>query len=158
MSHTDAFALGRSELNSFLWAEVGVDSNGMTLSVLSVLARLGQDPWDQAGHLAALPKAAAVGTLAKIIVEVSGGPWRLPEANAIAARLVDLLPTHKDLPAAPSAKISLANFQVSWPRAVLLALLSVAIGATVLSLGREQEPVLHGDAFSTWASEPRASP
>jgi hypothetical protein len=141
-----------------LFADVGVESNGMTLSVLSALARLGHDPWQQAGQLAVLPKAAAVDTLAKIIAAVPSSPWPPQDANAIAARLVTLLPKHQDLPAVPPAKLALNGFQMSWPRAVLLTLLAVAVGATMLSLGGEQETVPHGNAFSIGASEPPTSP
>jgi hypothetical protein len=38
---SDAFALPRSGLNEFLFAPVGAEANGMTLSVVSVFARLG---------------------------------------------------------------------------------------------------------------------
>ena len=47
MASTDASLLSRSDLNNFLFADVGVESSGMTLSVLSVLARLGMDPWQE---------------------------------------------------------------------------------------------------------------
>jgi hypothetical protein len=158
VSQSDAFALGHSELNRFLFADVGVESNGMMLSVLSTLARLGHDPWQQAGQLAALPKAVAVDTLARIIATVPSSPWSLPDANGIATRLVALLPKHQDLPAAPPAKLALNGFQMFWSRAVLLTLLAAAVGTTVLSLGGEQEAILQGNALSTGASEPPASP
>ncbi len=41
MTRPDAFAMGRSDLNLFLFAEIGVEPNGMPLSVVSALARLG---------------------------------------------------------------------------------------------------------------------
>ena len=37
------FALDHSDLNEFLFADVGTERNGMTLSVLSLLARIGGD-------------------------------------------------------------------------------------------------------------------
>jgi hypothetical protein len=36
---------------------VGVEANGMTLSVLSTLARRGMDPWQEAERLAKLPRS-----------------------------------------------------------------------------------------------------
>ena len=39
--------LGR-EFQAFLYAPIGEEENGTTLSVLSALARLGLDPWKQA--------------------------------------------------------------------------------------------------------------
>jgi hypothetical protein len=93
MANTDAFAIQRSDLNGFLFADVGVEANGMTLSVLSALARLGMDPWDEAGRLARQPKAKAIEGLARIIANLPASLWPLPDATAIAARLVALLPS-----------------------------------------------------------------
>ena len=64
----------------------------MRLSVLSALARMNVDPWEEATQLAAMPKAIAEKTLLSILDLVSGRSWKSPEATAIAARLVRLLP------------------------------------------------------------------
>jgi hypothetical protein len=58
------FSLLHSDLNDFLFASVGDEQNGMPLSVLSALTRLGVDPWEEAARLAALPKALAVEAMA----------------------------------------------------------------------------------------------
>ena len=60
------FSLLHSDLNDFLFASVGDEQNGMPLSVLSALTRLGVDPWEEAARLAALPKALAVEAMASI--------------------------------------------------------------------------------------------
>ena len=44
----DVTALQRSDLNQFLFADIGTEANGTTLSVLSVFARRGADPWTEA--------------------------------------------------------------------------------------------------------------
>jgi hypothetical protein len=93
MANTDAFAIQRSDLNGFLFADVGTEANGMTLSVLSTLARQGMDPWDEAGRLARQPKAKAVEGLARMIANLPSSLWPVPDATPIAARLVTLLPT-----------------------------------------------------------------
>ena len=93
MASTDAFAIQRSDLNGFLFADVGVEANGMTLSVLSTLARLGMDPWDEASRLARQPKSTATEALARMITAMPTSLWPLPDAMAIAARLVALLPS-----------------------------------------------------------------
>jgi hypothetical protein len=62
MTSPDRFALQHSALNTFLFAEVGTEHNGMTLTALSVIARLGKDPWEEARRLAGLPKASATST------------------------------------------------------------------------------------------------
>jgi hypothetical protein len=93
MPSSDAFALRRSGLDQFLFASVGVERNGMTLSPASVFARVGEDPWREAGRLAGLPKSAAVDSLARAIATMPASPWLLPEATTIATRLIALLPT-----------------------------------------------------------------
>jgi hypothetical protein len=88
----DVTALQRSDLNQFLFADVGTEASGMTLSVVSVLARQGSDPWREAGRLADLPKAEATDSLARTIADMPKSLWKLPDAIAIAARLTGLLP------------------------------------------------------------------
>ena len=49
-----------SRYNQFLYAPICEEANGMQLSVLSALARMDVDPWEEATRLAAMPKAIAV--------------------------------------------------------------------------------------------------
>ena len=95
MPSPDAFALRRSGLNQFLFAPVGKEANGMTLSVVSVFARLGNDPWQEAGRLAGLPKPEAIESLARIIASMPTSVWPLQAAMTIATRLIALLPTQQ---------------------------------------------------------------
>jgi hypothetical protein len=93
MANTDAFALRQSGFNDFLFASVGTEANGMTLNVLSVFARAGNDPWLEAGRLAGLPVPEATENLARSIAGMPSSVWPLQAATAIAARLIALLPT-----------------------------------------------------------------
>jgi hypothetical protein len=88
----DVTALQRSDLNAFLFADVGTKANGMILSVASVLARQGNDPWREAGRLADLPKSEATDSLARTIAGMPRSLWGLPDAVVIAVRLTGLLP------------------------------------------------------------------
>ncbi|HLG88862.1 MAG TPA: hypothetical protein VKZ79_16865 [Alphaproteobacteria bacterium] len=72
------------ELDPFLTESVGIEENGMALTVLSALARLGLDPWAEARYLASLPKQAAILAIAR--------RFALKDDSAIAARLAVLLP------------------------------------------------------------------
>ncbi len=92
MATIDVTALQRSDLNEFLFADVGTEANGMILSVASVLARQGNDPWREAGRLAELPKAEATDSLARTIAGMPRSLWGLSDAVVIAARLTGLLP------------------------------------------------------------------
>jgi hypothetical protein len=93
MSYSDAFALKNSGLNEFLFAEVGTEVNGSPLTILSVLARLGRDPWAEAGGWTKLPKATTVDRLADCISRMPLCPQALADARATATRLVQLLPS-----------------------------------------------------------------
>jgi hypothetical protein len=93
MAYADPFALQNSAVNRFLFAEVGVELNGSALTVLSVLARLGADPWSEALAWAKLPKSAIVDRLAERIAQMPLCPQALMEARATASRLVLLLPS-----------------------------------------------------------------
>jgi len=92
MDHRARFSTLSASYDDFLFAPVWEDANGMRVSVLSALARLNVDPREEAGRLAAMPKAIAEKTLLLAFDRVSGQSWKSPEAAAIAARLVRLLP------------------------------------------------------------------
>lgn len=47
-TRSDVFALKKSGLEAFLYADVGIEANGSMLTILSLLARLGKDPWTEA--------------------------------------------------------------------------------------------------------------
>jgi hypothetical protein len=81
-----------SEFDDFLYAPIGEDGNGMPLSVLSALARLDLDPWQEAAQLAALPGKAALQRLASLMAALPDGSMARPNSGAIAARLIVLLP------------------------------------------------------------------
>jgi hypothetical protein len=93
MPSLDAFALRRSGLNEFLFASVGSEPSGLTLSLLSVFARQGDDPWKEAEKLVGLPKRDAIESVAQTLVRMPRSVWTLLDATAIATHLVALLPT-----------------------------------------------------------------
>lgn len=67
----------------------------MFVTVLSALARLDLDPWDEAERLARLPKNIAAGELAGLIAALHGGPGAYQDPKAIAHRLIELLPRRR---------------------------------------------------------------
>ncbi len=117
MATPDATALQRSDLNQFLFADIGTEPNGMTLSVLSVLARRGSDPWTEAGRLAALSKAEATDSLARMIASMPKSLYALPDALAIAARLIGLLPSRPGISVSGISVSGISVRQVArrWP-------------------------------------------
>src|SRR5712671_908797 len=89
--------------NEFLFAPICKEASGMHLSVLSALARLNLDPWEEATHLAAMPKSDARRALISTLGLVSGRSWSPSEAERTATRLVRLLPEQRE-DATPAAR------------------------------------------------------
>ena len=155
MPNSDVFALRRSGLNEFLFAPVGTEANGMTLNLVSVFARLGNDPWREAGRLAGLPKSEAIESLAQIIAGMPTCVWPLPAATAIATRLIALLPMQSDKsgygrPASPSAAKARHLLRIG------LVLLSVAFAAAFASgiFTTAGAPKLDGSNVASFAEAP----
>ena len=126
------FTLPRSEFNEFLFALIGKESNGMPLSVVSALARLEMDPWQEAARLASLPKELAAPALDRLISRLPAGSWDRSETRMIAARLIELLPRR-------SVRALRADPQPGTRRkaipAAILWLVVAAIAALLLLLG-----------------------
>jgi hypothetical protein len=80
-----------SRYNQFLYAPICEEANGMQLSVLSALARMDVDPWQEATRLAAMPKAITERTLVSTLDQVLGKSCHRSETEIIAAQLVQLL-------------------------------------------------------------------
>jgi hypothetical protein len=86
----------RPELDSFLFAGVGAERDGIPLTIISTLARLGLDPWNEAERLSSLPKCEAVEQLARLIAELPGARRPLAEAREIAGGLIERLPRYHE--------------------------------------------------------------
>jgi len=92
MTRSASVSLLNPEFDDFLFASIGEDRNGMLLSVLSAMARLDVDPWQEAAKLAGLPGQAATQRLAALIAELPGEPAAHLAPGPLAARLIALLP------------------------------------------------------------------
>ncbi|MCC5999458.1 MAG: hypothetical protein JJU19_01150 [Pararhodobacter sp.] len=92
MSRTDFLREGGTPFDGFLYAAVGEDRGGNTVSVLSTLARLGLDPWDEAADLADLPRADARSRLERHLAGFGDVPALRQDEGTIILRLVELLP------------------------------------------------------------------
>jgi hypothetical protein len=102
MTLPSPFTLPRSQFNEFLFASIGKEGNGMPLSVVSALARLEIDPWQEAARLSALPEDLAVAALDGLIRRLPAPGRDEAETRKIAARLIELLP-HRAAPARSGA-------------------------------------------------------
>jgi hypothetical protein len=82
------------KFDDFLFARINAESEATPLNMLSVLARLGLDPWEEAAKLAQLPRASAVQRLVSLIAAI---PNAYPDAGRVSKRLMRLLPSPPDL-------------------------------------------------------------
>jgi hypothetical protein len=130
--------LSRSELDEFLFAPVIEDANGMTVSVLSMLARAGVDPRSKATELARLTVGKATEALAPFIGESLRGLVSCDETETIAARLAALLPRRTN-PMSTPGETKIAGAELTRAHSVGIAailiccLLISAIWATATS-------------------------
>jgi hypothetical protein len=110
-SRTPSRAFLGPEYNAFLFAAIGSDRSGGQLSVVSALARLDLDPWDEAARLARMPAEGAARKLSALIAALPELNTPRPDPVRAAARLVALLPNRgrdkqpEDAPAASTAKL-----------------------------------------------------
>ena len=92
MALATATSAVESRFETFLYAAVRENPDGAPLTVLSILARLNIDPWEEAARLAHLPREAAVRALAGLISALPKGSTTPTDSGTIAARLITLLP------------------------------------------------------------------
>ncbi len=131
MPSRDVFALDRAGFNGFLFAPIGTEADGSCLTVLSALARLGEDPWAKAALWARMPKAVASEALTATITQMPVTPADQLAAAHTAARLVQLLS-----PAASAAQqpgFSRPQPNPKWATVlVILACMIVLVGGAIL--------------------------
>ncbi len=80
------------QFDDFLFARIDEGSDATPLSVLSMLARLDVDPWEEAAKLARLPRAAAAKRLVDFIAATPGAPSAYLNAKTVCDRVLNLLP------------------------------------------------------------------
>lgn len=129
--------------DAFLFASVGEEKNDMVLTVLSALARLGVDPWQESARLAQLSPEAAVQRLTAIISSVPSGRWAPADAGGIAARLVKLLPAKRVFD--PPANASVAQTSTAKARIAMLLFLAVVGGLICFAIANPTRPPTDGD-------------
>ena len=135
MPHS-VFSLRTSAFNDFLYAPIGEEDNGMVLTTLSALARLGVDPWDEAARLSEQPKETATKRLTLIISGLPHGQWAASSAGDIAARLCALLPSKPT----PVAQQAMAHAKHLPPPAMAMFLFACLVNALVFFAMRDHAP------------------
>lgn len=140
MALRESFRPLRPDLDKFLFAGVGAEQNGIPLSMVSVLTRLGLDPWEEAGRLSSLSKGEAIEQLARLVAELPGAHRPLADAREIAGGLVEQLPKHdSDRPPRPQVRSRQLPRWPSVPKpSQILMFCLVATAAALISI------ILHG--------------
>ena len=121
------------QFDDFLFARIDEDSEATPLSVLSVLARLGVDPWEEAAKLTRLERVSAAKRLVEFIAATPGAPAAYLSAKTVSDRLIDLLPSSAGVTVQPRQESGVRAFIksrfLSWPVviAVVLATLLIVI-------------------------------
>lgn len=136
------FKLG-SEFDGFLFASIGVDGNGMPVTVLSGMARSDLDPWQEAAKLAALPGATAVESLTSLLGALPDWTWTHPEARAVATRLIALLPRRVTISVGSNqAPPRLDALMKSRPWWIYVAFMSFMLGSQLIVANRMASPAI----------------
>jgi hypothetical protein len=114
------------QFDDFLFARINEGSDTTPLSVLSMLARLDIDPWEEAAKLARLPRAAAARRLVDCIAATPGAPSAYLNAKTVSDKLLNLLPSPV-LPRQEHALRALKQFSFVWPPVLVFLVLVISL-------------------------------
>ncbi len=127
------FSLAQSEFNDFLFEFVVDEKDGHYLTVISALARLDLNPWDEAARLAQLPRAGAIDELTAVIRDQETEDWQPTDPRSIATRLVDFLPKYRAASATPRPPgVTKTKRPKSAPREILMWLVFATVVVVVV--------------------------
>ncbi len=144
-------------LGDFLFADVGTEANGSTLTILSVLARLDKDPWAEAARWAKLPNHKVVESLADSIAQMPLTPSALAEARQSAVRLVALLPK-KTQTLGHGSIIQFDAASPNWGLITLFLAIAASVFVSAILVPRAYiEPLAQSSASSKSSQIPTAS-
>lgn len=128
MTTSDVLHPDGSDYDPFLFAEVGEDRTGTTVTVLSALARLDLEPWTEARELSRLGREDAQVRLTTHFEAITDIPTLALASEGKAAKLVSLLPKRAPLRVSKSLEADTGRFpklSISWTTMAL-------VGAVVL--------------------------
>jgi len=91
MGDVSDYKTNDSIYEEFLFTEIGEQENGMPVSMVSALTRLGLDPWDEARRLASLPATGAVTAIGELIKRTSVFTAQASALPSLTGRLAALL-------------------------------------------------------------------
>jgi len=149
MTRSTTVAQLSSEFNDFLFAPIAEDRHGMPLSVLSALARLNVDPWQEAARLTSLPREAAIQRLTGLIAELPGGSPTHPGPATNAAGLIRLLPHRADRTVAARNGPLAVGLKPNLVAIAYLVWMAFMLGAQLLTASPESSAHVHNPHVPT---------
>ena len=117
MSVSDVLHPDGSDYDAFLFADLGEDRTGSAVTVLSALARLDLEPWDEAQELARLDREDAQVRLTTIFEAITDIPALAQSREDRAVELVLLLPNRTPLRISRSVEAGIDGFpklSITW--------------------------------------------
>ena len=124
----------------------------MTLSVLSMLARTGVDPWREAAELARLPGRVAVEKLVSLIAALPDGVDGHRDPATIAIPLIALLPRRSRSATASRQTLSDGGAAGSHIIAITAILMAFLLGAGWILASRGTSAQADGEAHMPLSS------
>lgn len=138
----------RKDFDAFLFAPAGHDADGTPVTLLTVLARLGVDPWEEAADLAHLSREPAMQRLASRLEAMPNRSESAADTVNIATRLIALLhraPSQKtvlpDAPAPSSPAAAKPSKRLSVAAYCLIGLFVLLVAQWALSSRPSQPPM-----------------
>lgn len=135
MTETDVLYPHPPEFERFLYASVGEDRNGYVVTVISTLARLGLDPWNETADLVTLGREAARTRLGILLSRFRDVPALGSDHGTVARELSLLLPERSPLRSHTRAGSAVAKGRAGSGGAVWMILTIVLILVQVLVIG-----------------------
>jgi hypothetical protein len=146
------FALRHAGLEPFLYADAGMPSEGSPLTVLSMLARLGLDPWARSAQWVGMARPAAIDGLAACLGQIGRGSADATATRAAAERLIGLLPARIGTRASDQAGEARAGLPPNaGPIIILCCMFALGMAFSVLTMrqGPDPAPAPRQDAPTT---------
>lgn len=125
MANPNVRNLHPPEFDRFLHASVGEDRNGYAVTMLSTLARLGLDPWNETADLVTLGRDDARARLEGLLSRFRDVPALASDHNKVARDLSRLLPAGQTLGNIKQATSTFADSHTGKSRAIWTVLMIV---------------------------------
>jgi hypothetical protein len=160
MTRSASISVLGSEFDAFLFSPIHEDRNDTPVSVLSALARLNVDPWQEAAELARLPRETATQRLASSIAALPDRPSAHLEHETIAARLIALLPRQASSEIRPGETSENDGDTTKFRTGIYMSivLMTFMLVAQWVVASRQPAQVGNADASASSAAFPRMPP